>query len=143
MFLKVSDTKCLNTKDLRKVEIVSKTYDCIAFTFADKTENIEVKCPLYEDTSSDHAAFIQRVYASCYLAIIMEELSNRRNISGTFDHIILANACLPNNEEFIAQYEETKSDFDGNTTRENVIRILVADIVNDLMDGFKLHYLED
>lgn len=141
MFLKVSDIECLSTKNLHKVEL-NELNDAIAFIYQDRTEWVKVKCPLYPDTSSDHAAFVQRVYANCYLAIVMAELSARKNISATFDSIIVDTDYLLDNETFVTKFEEVKSDFGGAISRDDTIRILVSDLVNDLMDFFKLHYLE-
>ena len=142
MFLKVSDTECLSTKDLHKVEL-NELNDAISFIYPDKTEWVKIKCPLYEDTSSDHKAFVQRVYANCCLAIIMAELTARKNITTTFDAIISDDDVLLSNDAYIKSYEEIKSDFNGNISKEDTIRIMVSDIVSSLMDSFVLHYLED
>lgn len=141
MFLKVSDTQCRSTKGLTKVELNSDN-TAILLHYENNVEVVNLECPYYRGSSSEYANFARDVYAKCYLAIIMCELSNKSNIATSFDYILADNELLLNASDFEKKYQETKSDYTDNTSDEDeLLRIMCSDLVDDLMDDFKDTYL--
>jgi len=130
MFLKVSDEKCLTTKGLTKIEY-NKTDKTIVFSY----EN--------ESSSLEYAEFARDVYAHCYLAIIMAELDNKCNIATSFDYILADDDLLLDKDDFDRKYGETKGEFDGLDNKDEILKVMMADLVDDLMDDFADTYLED
>lgn len=143
MFLKVSDEKCLTTKGLTKIEY-NKTDKTIVFSYEnERKEQVFLDCPLYRGSSLEYAEFAREVYAHCYLAIIMAELDNKCNISTSFDYILADDDLLLDKDDFDRKYGETKGEFDGLDDKNEILKVMVADLVGDLMDDFADSYLED
>ena len=143
MFLKVSDEKCLTTKDLTKIEY-NKTDKTIVFSYEnERKEQVFLECPLYRGSSLEYAEFARDVYAHCYLAIIMAELDNKCNISTSFDYILADDDLLLDKDDFDRKYGETKGEFDGLDNKDEILKVMMADLVDDLMDDFADTYLED
>lgn len=143
MFLKVSDEKCLTTKGLTKIEY-NKTDKTIVFSYEnERKEQIFLDCPLYRGSSLEYAEFARDVYAHCYLAIIMAELDNKCNIATSFDYILADDDLLLDKDDFDRKYGETKCEFDGLDNKDEILKVMMADLVDDLMDDFADTYLED
>lgn len=143
MFLKVSDEKCLTTKGLTKIEY-NKTDKTIVFSYEnERKEQVFLECPLYRGSSLEYAEFARDVYAHCYLAIIMAELDNKCNISTSFDYILADDDLLLDKDDFDRKYGETKGEFDGLDNKDEILKVMMADLVDDLMDDFADTYLED
>lgn len=143
MFLKVSDEKCLTTKGLTKIEY-NKTDKTIVFSYEnERKEQVFLDCPLYRGSSLEYAEFARDVYAHCYLAIIMAELDNKCNISTSFDYILADDDLLLDKDDFDRKYGETKGEFDGLDNKDEILKVMMADLVDDLMDDFADTYLED
>lgn len=143
MFLKVSDEKCLTTKGLTKIEY-NKTDKTIVFSYEnERKEQVFLDCPLYRGSSSKYAEFAREVYAHCYLAIIMYELDNKCNIATSFDYILADDDLLLDKDDFDRKYGETKGEFDGLDNKDEILKVMMADLVDDLMDDFADTYLED
>lgn len=143
MFLKVSDEKCLTTKGLTKIEY-NKTDKTIVFSYEnERKEQVFLDCPLYRGSSLEYAEFAREVYAHCYLAIIMAELDNKCNISTSFDYILADDDLLLDKDDFDRKYGETKGEFDGLDNKDEILKVMMADLVDDLMDDFADTYLED
>lgn len=143
MFLKVSDEKCLTTKGLTKIEY-NKTDKTIVFSYEnERKEQVFLDCPLYRGSSLEYAEFARDVYAHCYLAIIMAELDNKCNITTSFDYILAADDLLLDKDDFDRKYGETKGEFDGLDNKDEILKVMMADLVDDLMDDFADTYLED
>lgn len=143
MFLKVSDDKCLTTKGLTKIEY-NKTDKTIVFSYEnERKEQVFLDCPLYRGSSLEYAEFARDVYAHCYLAIIMAELDNKCNISTSFDYILADDDLLLDKDDFDRKYGETKGEFDGLDNKDEILKVMMADLVDDLMDDFADTYLED
>lgn len=143
MFLKVSDEKCLTTKGLTKIEY-NKTDKTIVFSYEnERKEQVFLDCPLYRGSSLEYAEFARDVYAHCYLAIIMAELDNKCNISTSFDYILADDDLLLDKDDFDRKYGETKGEFDGLDNKDEILKVMMADLVDDLMNDFADTYLED
>lgn len=143
MFLKVSDEKCLTTKGLTKIEY-NKTDKTIVFSYEnERKEQVFLECPLYRGSSLEYAEFARDVYAHCYLAIIMAELDNKCNISTSFDYILADDDLLLDKDDFDRKYGETKGELDGLDNKDEILKVMMADLVDDLMDDFADTYLED
>lgn len=143
MFLKVSDEKCLTTKGLTKIEY-NKTDKTIVFSYEnERKEQVFLDCPLYRGSSLEYADFARDVYAHCYLAIIMAELDNKCNISTSFDYILADDDLLLDKDDFDRKYGETKGEFDGLDNKDEILKVMMADLVDDLMNDFADTYLED
>ena len=143
MFLKVSDEKCLTTKGLTKIEY-NKTDKTIVFSYEnERKEQVFLDCPLYRGSSLEYAEFAREVYAHCYLAIIMAELDNKCNISTSFNYILADDDLLLDKDDFDRKYGETKDEFDGLDDKNDILKVMVADLVDDLMVDFADSYLED
>lgn len=143
MFLKVSDEKCLTTKGLTKIEY-NKTDKTIVFSYEnERKEQVFLDCPLYRGSSLEYAEFARDVYAHCYLAIIMAELDNKCNITTSFDYILADDDLLLDKDDFDRKYGETKGEFDGLDNKDEILKVMMADLVDDLMDDFADTYLED
>lgn len=143
MFLKVSDEKCLTTKGLTKIEY-NKTDKTIVFSYEnERKEQVFLDCPLYRGSSLEYAEFVREVYAHCYLAIIMAELDNNCNISTSFDYILADDDLLLDKDDFDRKYGETKGEFDGLDDKNEILKVMVADLVDDLMVDFADSYLKD
>lgn len=143
MFLKVSDEKCLTTKGLTKIEY-NKTDKTIVFSYEnERKEQVFLDCPLYRGSSLEYAEFARDVYAHCYLAIIMVELDNKCNIATSFDYILADDDLLLDKDDFDRKYGETKGEFDGLDNKDEILKVMMADLVDDLMDDFADTYLED
>lgn len=143
MFLKVSDEKCLTTKGLTKIEY-NKTDKTIVFSYEnERKEQVFLDCPLYRGSSLEYAEFARDVYAHCYLAIIMAELDNKCNIVTSFDYILADDDLLLDKDDFDRKYGETKGEFDGLDNKDEILKVMMADLVDDLMNDFADTYLED
>lgn len=143
MFLKVSDEKCLTTKGLTKIEY-NKTDKTIVFSYEnERKEQVFLDCPLYRGSSLEYAEFAREVYAHCYLAIIMAELDNKCNISTSFDYILADDDLLLDKDDFDRKYGETKGEFDGLDDKNEILKVMFANLVDGLMDSFAYSYLED
>lgn len=140
MFLKISDKECISTKDLRTISLTEKN-DFIHFKFKDEEKSIELTQPRHTGVGSDYVEFANLVYAHCYMAIIMAELTAKCNINTSFDFILNDDDILLDKEDYEEKYDETKSEAD--TTDKKVIwNLMLADLIDDVLEDLD-EYMEE
>ena len=150
MYLKVSDSRIISTEGLRAVEL-NQENSRIEFTF-DNAEEIQIPLSLKEVSfhtpismrgDSDYEEFIEQVYASCYFAIIMVELSRKANISSSFDYILLDSDFLISHEEYKNKCEQITKKETFLQTKEGIQQFMIADLMDDFMDYVLESCLDD